>query len=248
VLHHWLDGDGLSDRAAGLSAGVVLQATPTTRLRASAAHRFRFPTLRQLYDRDGGNPALETERADLLELGAEQELGSRAGIGVTLFHTDARDFIERLETTDRFENAERYRFRGVEIVATVRPVERGFLRLGYSYLDADDRSAGREGITLQYRPRHKVTGEARWLTEWGLQAALNVQHLAGQVYHSRRPPLLVGDLPDHTVVGVRVAQQLPRVPLSIYGGLDNVFDEAYEESYGFPQSGRVAYIGLDVQL
>jgi outer membrane cobalamin receptor len=36
--------------------------------------------------------------------------------------------------------------------------------------------------------------------------------------------------------------------LSIYGGLDNVFDEAYEESYGFPQSGRVAYIGLDVQL
>jgi outer membrane cobalamin receptor len=58
----------------------------------------------------------------------------------------------------------------------------------------------------------------------------------------------VGDLPNHTVVGVRVAQQLPRVPLSIYGGLDNVFDEAYEESYGFPQSGRVAYIGLDVQL
>jgi outer membrane cobalamin receptor len=248
ALHHWLDGSDLSDHATGFSAGVTLEASPTTRLRASAAHRFRFPTLRQLYDRDGGNPALSTERADLFELGAEQQVGALTTIGLTLFQTDARDFIERSEDTDRFQNAEHYRFRGVEVVGTVRPVEGGFVRLGYSFLDADDRSAGRAGVTLQYRPRHKLTGEARWAAPWGMEAALNVQHLAGQVYHSRRIPLVLGDLPDYTLVGVRLEQQLPRFPLSVYGGVDNLFDEAYEESYGFPLARRVAYLGIDVRL
>jgi outer membrane cobalamin receptor len=169
-------------------------------------------------------------------------------VGVTLFQTNARDFIERPEGAVRFENAERYRFRGVEVVGTLRPIESGILRLGYSFLDADDHSPGREGITLQYRPRHKLTGEVRWAAHFGLEAALNVQHLAGQVYHSRRTPVVVGDLPDYTLVGIRLGQQIARFPVRVYGGVDNLFDEAYEQSYGFPQTGRVAYLGLDVQL
>jgi vitamin B12 transporter len=50
------------------------------------------------------------------------------------------------------------------------------------------------------------------------------------------------------LVGVRLEQQLPRFPLSVYGGVDNLFDEAYEESYGFPLARRVAYLGIDVRL
>jgi vitamin B12 transporter len=247
VLHHRLEGDDLSHGATGISAGVTVDATPTTRLRASAAHRFRFPTLRQLYDRAAGNPALDTERADLFEFGAEQQVGRRTTLGITLFHTDAHDFIERPQDEDRFQNAERYRLRGVEVVGTLRAFERGLVRLGYSFLDADDRSPGREGVTLQYRPRHKLTGELRWSAGWGLETAVNVQHLAGQVYHSRRAPLIIGDLPDYTLVGIRLGQQVPRVPISVYAGVDNLFDEAYEQSYGFPQPGRIAYLGIDVR-
>jgi outer membrane cobalamin receptor len=59
---------------------------------------------------------------------------------------------------------------------------------------------------------------------------------------------VLGDLPDYTLVGVRLEQQLPRFPLSVYGGVDNLFDEAYEESYGFPLARRVGYLGIDVRL
>jgi outer membrane receptor protein involved in Fe transport len=247
ALHDWLDGADVDDRAFGVSGGLTFQAAPGTRLRASAAHRFRFPTLRQFYEIATGNLALRTERADLFEVGAEQELGRQATIGLTLYQTNARDFIEREQSTDLFQNAERYRFRGVELVGTLRPIEGAVLRLGYDFLDADNRSPGLEGLTLQYRPRHRVTGLARWASHWGMAAAINLQYLAGQIYQSRRDALVVGDLPDYAVVGVRLEQQFRRFPVAVYGGVDNLFNQAYEESYGFPLARRVAYIGLDVK-
>ena len=49
-------------------------ATTGTRLRGSAAHKLRFPSIRQLYDVDGGNPDLEEERCWCFEVGIEQRL------------------------------------------------------------------------------------------------------------------------------------------------------------------------------
>jgi vitamin B12 transporter len=36
--------------------------------------------------------------------------------------------------------------------------------------------------------------------------------------------------------------------LNFYLGADNVFDEDYEESYGFPQAGRFIYGGVVFNL
>jgi outer membrane receptor protein involved in Fe transport len=125
---------------------------------------------------------------------------------------------------------------------------RGILVRGrYTYLDAEDRTAGREGTTLQYRPRHSVTGELRYASRWGFDATGTLHYVAGQVYETRREPLVQADLPESTLVGVRVSQRLGRLPLSVFGGADNLFDTAYEQSYGFPQAGRTLYLGLDVR-
>jgi outer membrane cobalamin receptor len=32
----------------------------------------------------------------------------------------------------------------------------------------------------------------------------------------------------------------------VFAGADNLFNAAYEQSYGFPQAGRIVYLGLDV--
>jgi outer membrane cobalamin receptor len=217
------------------------------RVRGSYARRFRFPTLRQLYDAAGGNPALDTEEADIYELGVELTPVERVSMSLTGYHTDARNFIERPQGAPLFENAENYRLQGIELEASVR-AGRGILVRGrYTYLDAEDRTTGREGTTLQYRPRHTVSGELRYATRWGLQASGTARYVAGQVYETRRAPLVQADLPDYTLVGVRVSQRLGRLPLSVFGGADNLFDAAYEQSYGFPQAGRILYLGLDVQ-
>lgn len=247
-MHYWLDGQALSDQANGYSAGITVRAAAGTRLRVSAAHKFRFPTLSQLYDAVSGNPSLRTEHADLYEIGAEQRLGDPATVGLTLFQTDARDFINKPQGATQFQNADQFRFRGVEAVATVRPAERVFLRASYGFIDATDQAPGTDGVTIQYVPRNRLTGEARWAAPWGLSAALNVQHVAGEVYQSRSLPLELGNLPAFTLVGIRLEQRIPRLPLDVYGGVDNLFDEAYEQAYGFPAPRRVAYAGFDVGL
>ena len=44
----------------------------------------------------------------------------------------------------------------------------------------------------------------------------------------------------------KLDQPLGRAPLALFAGADNLFDTAYEQSYGFPQAGRIIYLGLDV--
>ncbi len=246
ALHGWLASGGVRQEANGYSLGAAYQLSRNDRLRADVAHRFRFPTLRQLYDRSFGNPALRAEEAGLYELGAEHRVGRAGFLGLTLFQTDARDFIERLGSGG-YANAERYRFRGVELTGTIQPVRRGILRVSYAFLDADNQSAGAGGATLQYRPRHRVTALARYSAPWGSAAALDLEYVAGEVYLPRRGSFAARNLPDFAVVGIRVEQRIRRV-LGIYGGVNNLLDQAYEEAYGFPASRRTAYLGLDARI
>lgn len=245
-MYHRLDGAERDDGAAGASLGAYADVGREVRLRASYARRFRFPTLRQLYEAAGGNAALKTEAADLYEAGVEYAFLPGATLGVAAYRSDARNFIERPQGAAQFENAERYRLQGVEVEAALRAARGLLARTRYTYLDAEDRTPGREGTRLQYRPRHLVSAELRYTAGWGLQASGSVQYVAGQVYETRRAPLVQADLPDYALVGVRLRQPIRGLALAVFAGADNLFAAAYEQSYGFPQAGRIVYLGVDV--
>jgi len=83
---------------------------------------------------------------------------------------DVDDYIAKNSITERYENNDEYRFKGVEIVVSKIFLKTGMVGLGYSYLDAKDQSPGSQ------------------------------------------------------------------------------VDENYEESYGFPQAGRTAYLGMKVKF
>jgi vitamin B12 transporter len=240
------DGSEVEDGAAGASLGAYVDAGRAVRLRATSARRFRFPTLRQLYDVSAGDPALDTEEADLYEAGVEYVLRPGATIGVTGYRSDARNFIERPQGARQFVNAERYRLQGIEVEAALRAANGLFVRGRYTYLDAEDRTPGREGTPLQYRPRHLVSTELRYSSPWGLQASGTLHYVADQAYETRRAPLVQAGLADYVLVGVRLRQHVGRLPLAVFAGADNLLDTAYEQSYGFPQAGRVVYLGVDV--
>lgn len=96
--------DGSDSRLLG-SLGLVYSPRPHWALRANLAEGYSYPTLNQLYSvsaaRDRifyGNPDLDPERARVLELGWRYEVpGVTADIA--LFHTRARDYIDRQRVT-----------------------------------------------------------------------------------------------------------------------------------------------------
>ncbi len=254
-MHHWLRRDAAADTAPreegttgadGLMAAVSFDASSSTRLRVAASRKFRFPTIRQLYDEVAGNPTLGTERSDVVEAGVHQQL-RRVMVDVTVYRMTIHDFIERPSRNEPFANFQRYRFTGVELAAEARPTDALTLRGGYTFMDAVDASAGAGRQELQYRPRHHATLETGYAFPFGFAATATASRVAGQYYYSRQEPVEKGQLPDYTIVGLRLVQDLSWQNAAVYAGADNLFDVGYEEEYGSPRATRTLYVGARVR-
>ena len=247
--HHWIDKDsGGNDNDGSFLIGARYNIFENTRIKGSYARKIRFPSIRQLYEENTGNPDLDTEKSDNYELGIEQGLPYKSMVTLTGFIIDVKDYIEASEVTDIFENNEEYRFQGFELTAENRYAKNLLLRMGYSYLDTEDKSEGTEKDELQYRPKHKFTFEGNYVSDFGLSAYMNILHVSDQVYYSKKAPLIKKDLNDYTVLNLKFDQDFLKGRLRVYLGLDNVLDEDYEESYGFPQAGRFIYGGVTIAL
>ena len=213
-------------------------------MRAAASHNVRTPSIRQLYDVDGGNADLQFEQADNYSIGADFEASENSTLSLTFFRTNVRDFIERDDTTRLFENNQRYRFQGVEMGVNSMATDDLRLRFGYTYLDAYDESPANDGVRLQYRPRHKASLEGYWtfVPRWYLYAG--VLYVADQITNSRGSVATEQlNLGEYTILNTKLNWQVPTTTANLYVGVDNVLDENYEESYAFPQSGRFVYAG-----
>lgn len=247
--HAFLDGEqGVRDDGSLFLAGASLDLPTGTRLRASAAHKLRFPSLRQLYDVDGGNVDLDSERCWCFEAGVTQELGSWLALDVTGFWLDLSDFIERDDDTRIFENRQELESRGIEVAAVATPWEPLLLRAAYTLLDTRDRSAGSPFDRLDNRPRHKVDAEVRGTLPWRMVARVAVTWLGDNLIYSRSDPVRRELTEDFAIFDVRLEQPFLDERLRVYAGVDNLFDEESEINVAFPQPGRVVYGGVDLRF
>ncbi len=55
-------------------------------------------------------------------------------------------------------------------------------------------------------------------------------------------------LEDYTLVNIKLNQRLLAGKVTVYVGADNIFDQNYETSYGFPLAGRFIYGGVEFRL
>jgi vitamin B12 transporter len=245
--HYWQDRSEGSDADFSVLAGIHYDFPAGTRLKAAFQRNVRFPTLDQLYAVDGrGNPSLKTERSYQYEVGVEQKLPGNSLVSLTGFRIDAKDFIERVD--DIIDNYEEYRFYGVEVAAETRFIKDLVVRASYSYLDSEDRSDGATRDELQYRPKHKVSFEGWYDFPFGLTPYVSVQHVADQVTYDRVTNAIPYKMKNYTLVNVKLSQEVVKNRLKAYFGVNNIFDEDYETSYGFPQEGRFIYGGIQLNI
>jgi vitamin B12 transporter len=247
--HHWLNKkEGSNDDDGSYLAGLHYDVLKDTRLKGSFARKIRFPTIRQLYEKEYGNPDLKTEESYNYELGVEQGLPLNSRIALTGFLSDVRNYIEKPFNDVPYENNDKYRFQGFELTAETRFMRNLMLRAGYTFLDTKDKSPGTEKDELQYRPKHKLTLEGKYAFSCGFSAYMNVIYVSDQVYYSRDTPLEKRDLNNYALVNIKFDQTLLNGLLDVYVGADNLFDKDYEESYGFPMAGRTVYGGVEVHF
>ncbi len=156
-------------------------------LRAGGGRGWRAPAFKELlllFENPGanyrveGNPDLRPEGSTNLNLGGTWTPARGFEVNINAFYNDLEDLIgiETLEegvagrvSRYRYINIAAARTRGVESQARLRLWSGATAEVGYTLLDAEDRTAG---VPLEGRPRHRTTAAlTQRHARWGVEAS-----------------------------------------------------------------------------
>jgi vitamin B12 transporter len=230
-----------------------------TVLRANYGEGFKAPTLYQLFS-EYGNQALTPETASGWEAGVEQRLfDNRIVLSATYYERSSRNLIgfescwgvvnpgplcfapgSGLPRSGFYRNVSRAQARGVELTGTANF---GALALSgnFSWTDSEDRSANAFtfGNKLPRRPRHAANASATYVWAGGISTAVALRW-ADKAFDDTANSRV---LDDYTLVDLRGEVPLGR-GVSLFGRVENLFDETYETASRYGTLGRSYYAGL----
>ena len=207
-----------------------------TSFHGSIGTGFRAPSLAENFF-PFGNPNLRPETSKGWDYGLEQSLLlNRLILGATYFRNDFNNLIIFDPTTFILDNIGSALATGVEITGLARVNDCTDVSLTYTHTDTRDRDTG---LALLRRPRDKASLviTRRLLCD---RARANLYLL----YVGPRRDTRV-TLDEYVTVNASGTYDW-NDHIQLFGRLDNLFDEQYEEVNGFATAGASAYGGVNV--
>lgn len=198
-----------------------------------------------------GNPNLKPEKSEGWEAGIEQSIGGdKATIGATWFDSKLKDEIYTFYLPDftatpgnRDTDSTQH---GLEVFVSARPIPQIQIDAAYTYLKARE-----DGMVEVRRPKH--------IGSFNATVFSNDQRFTGTLtlrYNGRQDDLAFTDpsfipvrvsLRDYVLVNLNADYKL-RENISIFGRVENLTDERYEEVFSFATQGRTAYGGVRIRF
>ncbi|MDX1466720.1 MAG: TonB-dependent receptor [Halomonas sp.] len=235
------DNEAFGEEVTGsLALGYALDDHHT--LRASYGTAFRAPSFNELYYPGFGNPQIDPERSETLELGVRGQFG-KGFWDLALYQTEVEDLIANALVDGRFApfNVDEARIRGVEL-ATGAELRDWSLRAALTYTDPEDRETGNQ---LSRRASQSARLDAdREVGDWMLGGSLVAQnHRYNDADNEKR-------LPGFGILNLRAGWQF--APLwSARLTLENVFDREFVTAYdgfndfAYQDAGRTAFLSVN---
>ena len=236
--------------AWSLGADVAYELSDAWRLTASYGEGFKAPTLFQLHS-DFGNAALSPERSRSYDAAVAFDDGG-VSFKATAFRRDTRDLIGFVSCfgvtggicTNRpfgtYDNIARARAQGLELEAGV--AVSGGLDLGaaYTLLDAEDRTPGgaNRGKDLSRRPEHALTATAQWQATDAVSLAADLRVVSDSFDDAGNFVPLGG----YEVATLRASWNASE-EVTLFGRIENLWDETYQTAAGYATPGRGAHVG-----
>lgn len=234
-----------------------------TRLRLGIGRGYRVPNLKEryfLFDHSAlgymvlGNPALIPETSDSLQAGIDltHQNGFRAEL--SLFQNTIEDLIDTHRNAEKsataglsifeYVNVAKARTRGADLILDYRFNDIFSANIGYSYLDAIDRSTGKQ---LTRRPKNQIKLGLDWqLTRWNSEISLRGRYQSEEFIDGDNAIVS----PEWVSLDLKFNQPL-RDGLTCFVGLDNLTDEHRDPARAGedfrPEKGRFLYFGLRLE-
>ena len=223
-----------------IAPGYRIASTGTV-LKASYGTGFKAPSLSQLFDPTSGNTLLGPEKSKGWDAGFEQALlEGKANFGATVFRNNITDLVgfgpAPLFATINIGKA---RAEGVEASLTLRPRLDWRIDSSYTYTLSEDRT---HDTALLRRPKHLANVTSVYDYSASGDVRVNIRHVSSSRDWDWATSAFKVDVKAFTTVNIITNYRLDR-GLTIYGRIDNLFDERYEEIDGFGQPGISLTVG-----
>lgn len=239
-----------------------------TKFHAAIGTGFKAPTFFENFSTSPfalGNPDLDPERSFSWEVGIEQRLWEeRLRLAVTYFSNRFQDLIEFTGAPPpgepNFFNVQEANAYGLEFSITVMSLPAWTFGVAYTYLHTEVTDAGFstdpsaafvEGESLLHRPEHKVDFFARYTHErFHGQLDLHYVGTRNDRDFSTFPAIPV-DNPAYTKIDLILGYDVikdwgPIRTLELFGRVENLLDEDYEEAFGFSAPGIAGFGGVKI--
>ncbi|TVU88621.1 TonB-dependent receptor domain-containing protein [Vreelandella titanicae] len=229
------DNEAYGDEVTG-SLALGYQVDNYHTLRASMGTAFKAPSFNDLYWPNSGNPDLNPEKSESVEVGVRGQYNQWFW-DLAAFQNDYDDLIAWAPTSSGLwapQNINSARIRGAEFASGVE-VNDWTLQAAFTYLDPEDRESGNR---LARRATQSVRLDAdRELGDWSLGGSLIAQnHRYDNVANTQR-------LGGYGLVNLRAGWQF--APLwTARVTLENAFDKEYSTSRDYINAGRAGFLSV----
>lgn len=200
-----------------------------------------YPTMRQLFSADKGNPDLKPQSSGKYEVSFSQPfaiLTVPGSLGSSVFYNDTHNLIDL--SAGKYANINRVKSEGCELNLALQPFVWWELDGNYAWLEFDRQS--------DYKLTESPANSAELRSVLRLPAKLTLALTS--TFKDNRLSLDAANhyrtLPAYWVHGVEVKRSWRDIRFSL--GLANFTDAYYEEEYGFPAPGIDFHLGLEAEI
>jgi vitamin B12 transporter len=234
-------------------SGTYLFDKTHTRLKSSWGTGFRAPTFQELFTPFFGNPNLDPEESNSFEFGVDQGVWEdKLFLEAAYFYTRYTDLIQA--SPYGISNIGKAKIWGVEAGVSIKPMKGLELRGNFTYLDTEDEETKEE---LPRRPRYVwyLNANYRWNHRLTFNLDVNIVSSVRSDYDviATDGSLLLGRNPGYEKVDLAASYVLLDEwrflkDLKLFGRIENLLDEEYEDAKGFPAPGFNFLVGLQASL
>ncbi len=243
------DNDFFQDRTTYRTTGAYVLREWNARLHASAGTGVKNPDLFQLFGRFPGftpNPNLKSEQSFGWDVGVEKSFwGPRATVDVTYFRNRITDRIVATTANVRNDIGVTH-IQGIEVAAKVRPLPGLEMGGAYTYTDAEDP----EGNQPVRRAKHIGSVFATYTFD---KERARI-HVNARFNGPQRDTIFLSDFTTRTVdlrgfvlLNIAASYKL-HDGIEIYGRIENVLNQKYQEVFSFGTPGIGAFAGVRVRF
>lgn len=221
--------------------GIIWQTEQAGEFSIALGRNIAFPTMRQLFSFEHGNPDLRAQTALKTELGHKipmRVLNRDLALGSSFFYNSTHGLIDEYQGV--YQNLDQVESWGTEISLLVKATNWLEFDFNYNWLD----HLGKNGYHLTESPEHSAELFARLDLPWRMKLSLNGFYQGNRL--SEDSSFNLRELEAYWVYNLQVQRTWEK--FRIYAGLENIMDRNYASEWGYPGAGRNFNLGLELKI